>query len=745
MSKKHNFLISLIVLFSIAAMSSAADFLWDDQAGDHNWNNATNWNPDTVPPSTSGNYAKILISTGPTLSPGQTATPYRVYLDGSNGSMTIDGGTINLTSSWIGIGYTSASDSGTLTMNSGTINASGTSGHLYCAVDGTGTLNMSGGAINLAKTLYVGRDPTGVGIINLSGGTITCDVLAIGSVGGTGIINFTGTGKLVIAGDVTAQIATCVANGQIKAYGGAGVVMKDFDVTTSGKTTVWGIASYKALTPSPEDNTTDVAVSGTNLTWKLGLSAVSHNVYLGTVSNDVNNAQRSPGDLDGDGIVDFKDVLRLTDYWLLDPIGSEPYAGVNGDSTVDFIDYALLAQDWKNTAAPIFKGNQDTNSYNPGTLAFATTYYWRVDEVNGPDTTKGDLWSFTTQTGKATFLTPADNETDVLSRAVLAWTPGIGATSHDVYLGTTNPPVTLVSDNQTETTYNPGGTLDNSTTYYWRIDENYGATTIQGDVWSFTTIDEADEPNFVVVHITDVQLGMCPEGDQPGLWQSAVSKINNINPDFVIDTGDHVQDWSNKPMIALYKSIAAGISPTIPLYHLAGNHDVGDSPTAARYVQYLAEFPNGDTVPWYYFTYGNNIFICLESNVLRNPFSGQDVVEINWLTDTLADADANGFSNKLVFMHHPLFVHDVNEIEERSFPEPRRTELRTIFHTYNVAATFSGHTHTNAYVLDGDLECVTTTSTTCGLGSPATTPAITIIKVYSDHIVHELHNLDSLP
>jgi len=43
---------------------------------------------------------------------------------------------------------------------------------------------------------------------------------------------------------------------------------------------------------------------------------------------------------------------------------------------------------------------QDANSYAPGLLDFGTTYYWRVDEVNGaPDYTvyKGGLWSFTTE------------------------------------------------------------------------------------------------------------------------------------------------------------------------------------------------------------------------------------------------------------------------------------------------------------------------------------------------------------
>ncbi len=46
---------------------------------------------------------------------------------------------------------------------------------------------------------------------------------------------------------------------------------------------------------------------------------------------------------------------------------------------------------------PSSKGNQTGTTYNPGTLAYATTYYWRIDTKNSAGTTTGDVWSFTTQ------------------------------------------------------------------------------------------------------------------------------------------------------------------------------------------------------------------------------------------------------------------------------------------------------------------------------------------------------------
>ncbi len=101
-----------------------------------------------------------------------------------------------------------------------------------------------------------------------------------------------------------------------------------------------------ASKPSPADEATDV-YTGTTLGWKPGEFAAKHDVYLGTVLADVNNAGRS------------------------DPLG------------------VSVSQ------------AQDANTYDPaGDLRLETTYYWRVDEVNAPPSStvyKGKVWSFTTE------------------------------------------------------------------------------------------------------------------------------------------------------------------------------------------------------------------------------------------------------------------------------------------------------------------------------------------------------------
>ena len=132
------------------------------------------------------------------------------------------------------------------------------------------------------------------------------------------------------------------------------------------------------------------------------------------------------------------------------------------------------------TSPGAFQGNQAQTSYDPGTMDNDQTYYWRIDEVNGSGTTTGNVWSFTTEAGagppgQASNPSPANSATDVTVNADLSWTAGSGATSHDVYFGTSSPG--SFQGNQTATTFEPG-TMNYDQTYYWRIDEiNASGTT----------------------------------------------------------------------------------------------------------------------------------------------------------------------------------------------------------------------------------------------------------------------------
>ena len=322
---------------------------------------------------------------------------------------------------------------GTLNTNNGQIRLGSVSGHY-------GEINLSGGTITCGQ-FRVGTD--GTGQFDMTGGTVNATNLKIPSGDGSGTMSLDGgtfnatelymqntglldieAGTLIIDGDEESSVNGYVTSGYITAYGGSGTVNVDYNVTNAGKTTVTGSAGG-----SPPDQATNPspanAATDVNITddlsWTGDVNATSHDVYFGTTS---------PG---------------------------------------------------------AFQGNQAAVTFDTGTMQAGTTYYWRINEKNAAGTTTGSVWSFTTSAlaTQASNPSPADAATDVNITDDLSWTAGTGATSHDVYFGTTSPGDS--QGNQAGTTFDTS-TMTAGVTYYWRIDEKNAAGTTTGVVWSFITL-----------------------------------------------------------------------------------------------------------------------------------------------------------------------------------------------------------------------------------------------------------------
>ena len=207
-----------------------------------------------------------------------------------------------------------------------------------------------------------------------------------------------------------------------------------------GKVWSFTVAPPTSFDPGPADGADSVKLDA-QLTWKAGFGAKLHFVYFGTDFDTVSNAKVAP------------------------PVGP--------------------------------------TTFNPGPLAPAKVYYWRVDESDGKTTTKGSVWSFSTL-GGVTGLKPPNAAANVKHNQILKWVAGTGAASHQVYFGTAKDAVRTAgmaspeykgTKARGEESYDPG-LLEWNTPYYWRIDEvnstNPGSPW-KGNVWLFTTA------NFFVV------------------------------------------------------------------------------------------------------------------------------------------------------------------------------------------------------------------------------------------------------
>jgi len=118
----------------------------------------------------------------------------------------------------------------------------------------------------------------------------------------------------------------------------------EFDGSATHKGDVWSFTTLGAVgNPNPANGAVDIKQTPT-LSWIPGAYAASHEVYFGTDADAVRNATKASPE--------FKATKALGD-----------------------------------------------ESYAPGKLAWTTTYYWRIDEVNSvnPDSPwAGRVWSFTT-------------------------------------------------------------------------------------------------------------------------------------------------------------------------------------------------------------------------------------------------------------------------------------------------------------------------------------------------------------
>ncbi|MHC4203952.1 MAG: hypothetical protein ACYSTT_04830 [Planctomycetota bacterium] len=231
-----------------------------------------------------------------------------------------------------------------------------------------------------------------------------------------------------------------------------------------GSTWSFKIPSKKATNPNPADGSefvdTDVI-----LTWEPGFDARLHTVYFGEDFDEVNNASAgigqgvpsySPGTLELEKVYYWRidefdgDATYKGDIWsfttpgaagnpqpanaALDVKQTQILSWTPADNAASHDVYLGTDKDAVQNAtkdSPEYQGNKTLGdeTLNPGTFAWDTAYYWRVDAVYTDNTVKGLVWGFTT----ANFLVIDDFEDyDIGNNEIWwAWKDGLGYAAHD--------------------------------------------------------------------------------------------------------------------------------------------------------------------------------------------------------------------------------------------------------------------------------------------------------------------------
>ena len=230
-----------------------------------------------------------------------------------------------------------------------------------------------------------------------------------------------------------------------------------------------------------------------------------------------------------------------------------------------------------------------------------------------------------------------------------------------------------------------------STEYVYRV----GNGTEFSGVYSFSTRNAA---SYNTIFVGDPQIGCSGSvsSDLAG-WQNtltqALTKFPNTS--FILGAGDQVEDASSEDQYdAFFTPAELTSTPYIPTI---GNHDNGalyayhfNSPNeSAEYGQTSA---GGD----YWFTYGNTLYMVLNSNnqsaLSHDTFMGQAIA-----------AAGSDVVWKVVMFHHSIYSSATHSDDTDIVS--RRSDLYPVFDKYDIDVVLMGHDHcyTRSYIMKGGI------------------------------------------
>lgn len=212
--------------------------------------------------------------------------------------------------------------------------------------------------------------------------------------------------------------------------------------------------------------------------------------------------------------------------------------------------------------------------------------------------------------------------------------------------------------------------LDPSTRYYYKVAWEGGESPV---TW-LKTAPPIGHRNLRFVAYGDSR-------SDPETHSKIVSRIMEVNPDFVFNSGDLVQSgkvyeqWKPQffdPLQPLVQNVC--------LFTVLGNHE-GNAP---EYYNYLCLPKNGGNEAWWSTDFGNIHFVGLDSNTSFNA-AGPGSPQYEWLKKDLAATKQEWI---IVCFHHPLFsFHPTRGISEI------RWDWQPIFQEMGVDLVLVGHDH----------------------------------------------------
>jgi 3',5'-cyclic AMP phosphodiesterase CpdA len=255
-----------------------------------------------------------------------------------------------------------------------------------------------------------------------------------------------------------------------------------------------------------------------------------------------------------------------------------------------------------------------------------------------------------------------------------------------------------------------------------------------------------DDGSYFFAVLADPQFGAFTQdrdfAQETANYEFAIANLNRLKPAFVIICGDLINLPGDPAQRDEYFRITAQLDPSIPVYAVAGNHDVGNEPTPESLADYREHFG-----PDYYSFEQPGIYaIVLNTSLIAAPdyVAAEAEAQRIWLASELDRARASGASHLFVFQHHSWFLEQADEADQYfNIPLERRKEYLAMLKEAGVSHVFAGHYHRNAYARDENLEMVTTGP----VGRPAgdEPSGLRFVRVTPAAIAHDYYPLGLIP
>lgn len=187
----------------------------------------------------------------------------------------------------------------------------------------------------------------------------------------------------------------------------------------------------------------------------------------------------------------------------------------------------------------------------------------------------------------------------------------------------------------------------------------------------WTNLDLNNDPDNFQFAIVSDRTG----GHRPGVFEDAITKLNLLQPEFVMSVGDLIEGYSdNRTALEDQWTEFDGFVHKLemPFFYVPGNHDISNETMHELWEERLGR-------PYYHFVYRDVLFLCL--NTEDPPASHISDGQVDYVRQALEEnADVRW---TLVFMHKPLY-------DEKEGTGWEKVEALLEGRNYNV---FAGHRH----------------------------------------------------